>query len=183
MSPRRRGTLAELITAEHPQDTDQAAPDHTAPDQPPAALPVEPIAAAPVAASDRQVADGPAQIAPAQAPVEPRPATGEDPAKPPAVAAQPEVAVDRRVGRPPSSPGAVLQRKQATLRLEQFDAIAHMRRQLNANRTIADGPAYTDSTLIRVAVDVLIACRDQLAGDTEDEITRSLLTGLGLTRD
>ncbi len=182
MTPRRRGTLAELITAEHPQDTDQAAPDHTATDQPPAALPVEPIAYAPVVASDRQVADGPAQIAPAQTPVEPRSATGR-PAKPPAVAAQPEVAADRRVGRPPSSPGAVLQRKQATLRLEQFDAIAHMRRQLNANRTIADGPAYTDSTLIRVAVDVLIACRDQLAGDTEDEITRSLLTGLGLSRD
>ena len=89
----------------------------------------------------------------------------------------------RRVGRPPSSPGGILTRKQATLRLAQFDQLAHLRRRLNADRTINDGPAYTDSTLIRVSVDVLLACRDQIAGKSEEEITRNLLAGLGLPHD
>lgn len=81
----------------------------------------------------------------------------------------------------PSAPAAgdeplylQLARKEARLRVEQVDALAHLTRQLNRRRTHRGGERLTDNTLIRVAVDVLLARVDELQGNTEEELRASL---------
>jgi hypothetical protein len=68
-----------------------------------------------------------------------------------------------------------LVRKEARLRADQVDALAQLRRQIIRRRKRRDEP-LTDNTLLRVAVDLLLAHRDKLHGDTEDELRTSVLT-------
>ena len=68
-----------------------------------------------------------------------------------------------------------LARKEARLREDQFIALARLVRILARRRSSRSGPRLTENTLIRVAIDVLLARADQLAGDTEEEIRASAL--------
>ncbi|CAD6016103.1 conserved protein of unknown function (plasmid) [Agreia sp. COWG] len=66
-----------------------------------------------------------------------------------------------------------LTRKEARLREDQFTDLATLAKRLQR----AKGPAgdrITENTLIRVAVDLLLARADQAHGHTEEEILRSL---------
>lgn len=66
-----------------------------------------------------------------------------------------------------------LERKEARLRLDQADALAQLTRRLNRARG-RNGERITDNTLIRVAVDLLLAEADHLAGATESELRESV---------
>lgn len=67
-----------------------------------------------------------------------------------------------------------LVRKEARVRDDQAAALAALRRRIVRERTDRTEP-ITDNTLIRVAVDLLLARADDLAGDTEEELLRSVL--------
>jgi hypothetical protein len=67
-----------------------------------------------------------------------------------------------------------LLRKEARLRVDQVDALAALRRQIMRRRTSRGAEILTDNTLIRVAVDLLLARADELHGDTEDDLRASL---------
>ena len=67
-----------------------------------------------------------------------------------------------------------LVRKEARVRDDQAAALAALRRRIVRSRTDRSEP-ITDNTLIRVAIDLLLARADQLAGDTEEELLRSVL--------
>lgn len=64
-------------------------------------------------------------------------------------------------------------RKETRLREAQMDALAAKARQVNRNKTDG-GERITDNTLIRIAVDLLLARADKLAGSTEDELRNSV---------
>ena len=64
-------------------------------------------------------------------------------------------------------------RKEARLRPDQVDALARLRRRITRARTTR-AETITDNTLVRVAVDLLLARADELHGDTEDELRRSV---------
>ncbi len=64
-------------------------------------------------------------------------------------------------------------RKEARLRPDQVDALAQLRRRVTRARATRVEP-ITDNTLLRIAVDLLLARADQLAGDTEDELRNSV---------
>jgi len=66
-----------------------------------------------------------------------------------------------------------MERKEARIRLDQADALAQLTRRLNRARG-GGGERITDNTLIRVAVDLLLARSDRLGGATEDELRESL---------
>jgi len=67
-------------------------------------------------------------------------------------------------------------RKEARLRPDQADALTQLRRRITRGRADRTEP-ITDNTLLRVAVDLLLAHAEQLHGDTEDEIRRSVTPG------
>lgn len=67
-----------------------------------------------------------------------------------------------------------LVRQEARLREDQVKNLGELRRRVAANRTIK-AERITDNTLIRLAVDYLIANAGQLHGNTEDELRASLL--------
>lgn len=64
-------------------------------------------------------------------------------------------------------------RKETRLRGDQLDALAAKARQINRNKTDG-GERITDNTLIRIAVDLLLARADKLAGSTEDQLRNSV---------
>lgn len=67
-----------------------------------------------------------------------------------------------------------LARKEARLREDQVDDLSMLARKLS--RAARGGEErITDNTLIRVAVDLLLAQRDKLAGSTEEELRKSLM--------
>jgi len=68
-----------------------------------------------------------------------------------------------------------LVRKEARVRADQAHALAELRRRVAAQRRNKAEP-ITDNTLIRLAVDLLMAHADRLAGDTEEELRAALLT-------
>lgn len=83
-------------------------------------------------------------------------------------------------GRPgPRSPGAgqakwqTLEAKTTRLRSEQRTALTAAARQLNTQKA-GEGERITDNTLIRVAVDLLLARGDELQGTTEEELKQSM---------
>lgn len=103
-------------------------------------------------------------------------------------AAQPAVARPRRTAKPrvaakpaepiePTGP-AYLEfiRKESRLRADQLAALHTRTIQLNTRKN-PDTPRITDNTLIRVAVDLLLARADELAGSDEAALRRSV--GLG----
>ena len=68
-----------------------------------------------------------------------------------------------------------MQRVDGRIRPDQSEDLAALRRRILRGR--ADrSERITDNTLLRVAVDLLLARVDELAGDTEDEMAASLLT-------
>lgn len=66
-----------------------------------------------------------------------------------------------------------LERKEARLGRDQADQLSHLTRHLNRARG-GTGERITDNTLIRVAVDLLLARTDELAGSTETELRNSV---------
>ncbi|WP_086560136.1 hypothetical protein [Streptomyces africanus] len=65
-------------------------------------------------------------------------------------------------------------RTEARLTPEQVAAIAALRRRVAANRQ-DKAERITDNTLLRLAVDLLLANADRIKGDTEAEMRRALL--------
>jgi len=61
---------------------------------------------------------------------------------------------------------------------EQADALTMLARRLNSERRGPDGKAVgeriTDNTLLRLAIDLLLARADELKGRTEEELALSL---------
>jgi hypothetical protein len=66
-----------------------------------------------------------------------------------------------------------LERKELRLRADQLDDLARLRRGLNRQRG-GEGERITENTLIRVAVDLLLARAGNLHGLTEDELRKSV---------
>jgi hypothetical protein len=80
----------------------------------------------------------------------------------------------------PSSQGPKylqLERKDTLLWPRQLNELTVLRRVLNRRKPKGAGERITENTLIRLAVDLLIANGNKLQGSTEDELRRSL--GLG----
>jgi hypothetical protein len=67
-----------------------------------------------------------------------------------------------------------LLRKETRLWHSQAAALTELRHRLTKARANRD-EVLTDNTLIRVAVDLLLARADDLRGDTEDELRASVL--------
>jgi hypothetical protein len=66
-----------------------------------------------------------------------------------------------------------LERKEARVRLDQYEALQSLSRQLNRSRN-RRGERITENTLIRVAIDLLLSRQDQVAGTTEAELRTSV---------
>lgn len=73
------------------------------------------------------------------------------------------------------------ERKEALLRPEQLRALADLADTVMAARPVK-AERLTENTLIRVAVDLLLAHRDRLWGSTERELLKSLTTGVRNSR-
>lgn len=70
-----------------------------------------------------------------------------------------------------------LTRKEARIRKDQANQLAEQVRRLNQARVYREGTVgerITDNTLIRVAVDLLLARVDSLSGSTEEELRNSV---------
>ncbi len=76
-------------------------------------------------------------------------------------------------GGPTTARYLTMERVDARLRPEQVTALADLARQLQRARRTR-GERLTSNTLLRVAVDLLLAHADALAGDTEDALRASL---------
>ena len=72
---------------------------------------------------------------------------------------------------------ARLTRKEARVREDQYAALSALTRTLMRRRTVKD-ERITENTLIRVAIDLLLAHQDQLRGATEDELRESVTSTL-----
>lgn len=70
---------------------------------------------------------------------------------------------------------------EARLWPEQLPALDALRRQVNAARTVR-GERITDNTLLRIAVDLLLAHADQLQGNNEEELRKSVVPDSGSAR-
>lgn len=68
-----------------------------------------------------------------------------------------------------------LYRVEAKLWPDQATELTALRRKIMDERTERGGERITDNTLIRVAIDLLLAHSDRLAGHTEDELRASVL--------
>ncbi len=66
-----------------------------------------------------------------------------------------------------------LERKETRLRTDQFSRLTELSRGLNRQRQ-GRGERITENTLIRVAIDLLLARSIDLAGATEAELRNSL---------
>jgi hypothetical protein len=66
-----------------------------------------------------------------------------------------------------------LERKEARVRLDQYEALQALSRQLNRSRN-RRGERITENTLIRVAIDLLLSRQDEVAGTTEAQLRESV---------
>jgi hypothetical protein len=66
-----------------------------------------------------------------------------------------------------------LERKEARVRLDQYEALQTLSRQLNRSRN-RRGERITENTLIRVAIDLLLSRQGEVAGTTEAELRESV---------
>ena len=71
-----------------------------------------------------------------------------------------------------------LERKEALLRDDQVEQLTELRRRLNRARGRGVGERITENTIIRVAIDLLFSHVDKLQGVTEDELRKSVTSGL-----
>jgi hypothetical protein len=97
-------------------------------------------------------------------------------ARPPSKTHPPKPASQAQAAR--AEPGdrpryLALQRKETRLRSDQVDSLIALRRRVTGART-RKTERITDNTLVRVAIDLLLANGHRLAGDTEDELLESL---------
>jgi hypothetical protein len=71
-----------------------------------------------------------------------------------------------------------LKRREARVYAEQADELTLLTRRLNSARRLPDGTTtgerITDNTLLRLAIDLLLARTDDLKGTTEEELAASL---------
>ncbi|MFD1213266.1 hypothetical protein ACFQ36_14580 [Arthrobacter sp. GCM10027362] len=71
-----------------------------------------------------------------------------------------------------------LRRREARVYDEQADALTLLARRLNNGRQLPNGKTsgerITDNTLLRLAIDLLLARADDLEGTTEEELAASL---------
>lgn len=65
------------------------------------------------------------------------------------------------------------ERKEARLREDQVDELAALVKRIKRTKK-PGGERITDNTLIRVAVDMLLARKDELRGSTESELRNSV---------
>lgn len=94
-------------------------------------------------------------------------------------------AVPRRPQKPPAKPARpvegpmwrTLERKEVLFRPEQMTALTELRRELNRERGPGRGERITENTLVRVAVDMLLARSDEVRGITEEELRDSVTPG------
>lgn len=66
-----------------------------------------------------------------------------------------------------------LERKETRIRGDQYAALTRMQRALNKARG-SEGERITENTLIRVAIDLLLAGESSISGTTEAEIRNSV---------
>ena len=66
-----------------------------------------------------------------------------------------------------------LERKETRLRADQYSRLTELSRELNRQRQ-GQGERITENTLIRVAIDLLLAGSDNLTGTTEAELRASI---------
>ena len=85
-----------------------------------------------------------------------------------------------KASRNPRQPAAedeagylALERKETRLREGQIGELTAHARRLNKAKT-AQAPRITENTLIRVAIDMLLSRVDDLQGNTEEDLRRSL---------
>lgn len=72
---------------------------------------------------------------------------------------------------------ARLTRKETRVREDQYAALSRLARALMRRRTVKD-ERITENTLIRVAIDLLLAHQDELRGGTEHELRESVTPGV-----
>ncbi|MGW2255116.1 hypothetical protein ACWCXH_33765 [Kitasatospora sp. NPDC001660] len=70
--------------------------------------------------------------------------------------------------------------KYAQIRSDQWTGLDETARMLMDARTRIGGPRITANTLIRVAIDALLATRGSLVGNEEDELRRRYFETLGI---
>lgn len=70
-----------------------------------------------------------------------------------------------------------LTRKETRVREDQYAELTALARSLMRDR-VSRRERITENTLIRVAIDLLLAHRDQLRGSHEDELRRSVTSGV-----
>lgn len=66
-----------------------------------------------------------------------------------------------------------LSRKEVRLRDDQYDELTHLARGLNRNKA-AGSERITENTLIRIAIDLLLAKSSHLSGSTEEQLLASV---------
>ena len=117
----------------------------------------------------------------------PKPRIDDAPSPPPTtapvaiVATEPSSKPARRPSsrRSPAAPESErvhyssLVRKEARLRDDQIESLTLRARKLSRNKAVTD-PRITDNTLIRVAVDLLLAREAELDGTSEAELRKSI---------
>lgn len=108
----------------------------------------------------------------------PAAAQGPAPALTPPLAQAPALAVaqpatSQATSALPQAGYAALERKETRLRSDQFAQLTQIRRHLNLTRG-KQGERITENTLIRVAIDMLLADPNRIAGTTEAEIRKSV---------
>lgn len=77
----------------------------------------------------------------------------------------------------PTAPGplyASLERKETRLREDQLAELATHARRLSRAKTVKGGERITDNTLIRIGIDLLLQKADDLSGNTEAELRKSV---------
>ncbi|UAJ81727.1 hypothetical protein IT072_20945 (plasmid) [Leifsonia sp. ZF2019] len=69
-------------------------------------------------------------------------------------------------------------RKETRLREDQYETLTEYARKLNRAKSVPGGERITENTLIRIAIDLLIPHLDQLRGDDETALRKSVSNGV-----
>ena len=73
-----------------------------------------------------------------------------------------------------------LRPKYAQIRADQQSALDELARELQDAKSRKGGDRITANTLIRIAIDLILACGPQLSGDNEQELREGLFQQLGI---
>lgn len=89
----------------------------------------------------------------------------------------------RRRSAPTTAPRpSTMRAKPVTMRTDEWTGLDDLARELQDARTTTGPPRITANTIIRVAIDGLLAYRSRLSGDTEEELRRTWLKFLARGR-